>query len=116
MNNPTSSTTQLPSADATALLRLPDYNALTEQQTRGITCVYDGVALAPATAIDLGERTVKRLGNAVSWFPRACRTCVLPQAMRALQQHAGSCEQCVDDHNQCPIGLGLVRLVREARR
>jgi hypothetical protein len=100
--------------NALASLPLPEFNTLSQQQVRGITCVFDGVALSPATAVDLGEHRIRRIH--VSWFPRACRPCALPRAMQALQLHSGSCEQCVDDHTQCPTGLGLVRLVREARR
>jgi hypothetical protein len=99
-----------------AALPLPAYNGLSEQQVRGFTCVWDGVALSPGTAVDLGPRTFKRLGEPVQWFPRACRRCALAQAMQALVKHGQSCEQCVDDHTQCPPGLNLVRAVREARR
>lgn len=95
------------------LLPLPDLDGLTDQQTRGATCVWDGTPLTATTAIDLGER---HADDGTSWFPRACRPCTLPRAMSALQAHAGMCEPCVDDHTQCPTGLALVRLVREARR
>lgn len=98
------------------LLPLPEFNSLSQAQTRGITCVFDGVALSPATAVDLGARSFRRLGEQVSWFPRACRPCALRQAMDALVDHSQSCEQCVDDHNLCPTGLAWVRAVREARR
>ncbi|MGW1000730.1 hypothetical protein [Streptomyces sp. NPDC002520] len=99
-----------------AAVILPPYNSLSQAQTRGMTCVWDGVALTPGTAVDLGPRTFKRLGEPTAWFPRACKPCAQQQAMDTLMQHTQTCEQCVDDHTQCPTGLGLVRLVREARR
>ncbi|MFF1281035.1 hypothetical protein [Streptomyces sp. NPDC058299] len=108
--------TDTASMRALAALPLPEFNTLSQAQTRGITCVFDGVGLSPATAVDLGERPLRRLGERVSWFPRACRQCALTQAMNAVVAHGQSCEQCVDDHTLCPTGLGLVRAVREARR
>ncbi|GGY73011.1 hypothetical protein ACWDE9_35605 [Streptomyces olivaceoviridis] len=103
-------------ADALTLLPLPKFNALSQDQVRGIACIWDGVPLSTATAVDLGERRVKQFGQHTSWFPRACRPCALKQAMAALVDHGQSCEQCIDDHNLCTTGLGLVRAVREARR
>ncbi|CAM5555044.1 hypothetical protein GCM10010345_66500 [Streptomyces canarius] len=99
-----------------AVLPLPEFHTLSQDQVRGITCVYGGAALSPATAVDLGERRLRRVGGRVSWFPRACRRCALEQAMHALVAHSQVCEQCVDDRNLCTTGLGLVRAVREARR
>ncbi|MGV9755448.1 hypothetical protein ACWDUC_06370 [Streptomyces tricolor] len=98
------------------LLPLPEFHTLSQDQVRGATCVWDGVGLSSATAIDLGERKLKRVGGRVSWFPRACRRCALEQAMNTLVAHSQTCEQCVDDSNLCPTGSGLVRAVREARR
>lgn len=105
--NPSSTTAPAP------LLPLPGYSTLTEEQRRGATCVWDGTPLTTPTAIDLGEQ---QAGDGTHWFPRACRPCTLPRAMQALQEHSGMCEPCVDDYTQCPTGVGLVRLVREARR
>ncbi|MGW7786125.1 hypothetical protein [Streptomyces tricolor] len=101
---------------ALAMLPLPEFHTLSQDQTRGITCAFDGVGLSPATAVSLGERSLRRVGGRVSWFPRACRRCALEQAMNALVAHSQTCEQCVDDSNLCPTGSGLVRAVREARR
>lgn len=98
------------------LLPLPPLDGLTQQQVRGITCVWDGIALTPDTAIDLGERTMNRLGEPVRWFPRGCRRCTGEAAYRLLLEHAPLCEQCVDDSSNCPTGTGLNRLIREARR
>ncbi|MEU3527584.1 hypothetical protein AB0E62_27560 [Streptomyces sp. NPDC038707] len=97
---------------ALAALPLPEYDSLTQDQTRGATCVWDGIQLTGETAVDLGPR---RDTEGV-WFPRACRLCAQRQAMDALIQHSGACEQCVDDHTRCPEGSTLVRAVREARR
>ncbi|QTD96217.1 hypothetical protein [Streptomyces cyanogenus] len=99
-----------------AVLSLPEFHTLSQDQVRGITCVYDGAALSSKTAVDLGERRLRRVGGRVSWFPRACRRCALEQAMSALVTHSQSCEECVDDSNLCPTGTGLVRAVREARK
>lgn len=99
-----------------AALPLPEFDTLSQDQVRGITCIWDGVPLSTATAVDLGERKVRQFGQRTSWFPRACKPCALREAMDALVKHGQSCEQCVDDSNLCTEGLGLVRAVREARR
>lgn len=95
-----------------ALVLLP-FAELPDDRRRGAVCLWDGVPLSADTAIDLGER---QADDGTSWFPRGCRACVLAQAMRALQLHTQSCEQCTDDFTQCLTGHGLVRLMREARR
>lgn len=105
----TASTATIPLAD----LPLPEYNGLTEQQLRGANCVWDDTPLTTTTAVDLGER---HADDGTSWFPRACRPCTRPRALKGLQLHSGMCEPCAIDHTQCPEGLALVRLVREARR
>lgn len=94
-------------------LELPPRDGLTEQQARGAACIWDGTPVTTTTAIDFGEQ---QAADGTHWFPRACRPCTLPRAMQALQYHSGMCEPCVDDFAQCPTGLALVRLVREARR
>jgi hypothetical protein len=99
--------------NALAFIPLPEVHALSQQQVRGITCVFDGVALSPATAVDLGER---QGSDGTGWFPRACRSCAMERSMVALQEHSGWCEQCTDDYLKCETGRGLVRAVREARR
>ncbi|MFD5670954.1 hypothetical protein [Streptomyces sp. NPDC127040] len=53
-------------------LRLPPVSELSEQQVRGVACVYCGIHLGPA-AVDLGMRKAGRAGARVAWFPRACR-------------------------------------------
>lgn len=105
-------------AEVLALLPLPDLNTRTDDQTRGATCVYDGIPLVPQTAVNLGERMSPLTGTTspMRWFPRACPTCVSTVAGRAIREHAATCEQCVDDASQCGTRLGLERLTREGRR
>jgi hypothetical protein len=105
------------SAPANSLAYIPlDFDALTQDQVRGITCAWCGAALNAETAVDLGERRLRRPGENVAWFPRGCRQCAMVQAMVALKGHSDSCEQCIDDYTRCETGLGLVRAVRDARR
>lgn len=52
---------------------LPPVGDLSEQQVRGTACVYCGIHLDNATAVDLGERTARQAGSPRRWFPRACR-------------------------------------------
>jgi hypothetical protein len=99
-----------------ALLDLPPINSLSQDQVRGYTCVWDGIALTPSTAVDLGPRKFKRVGEPVSWFPRGCRSCTGTAAYRALLDHGPLCEQCVDNADHCQVGRGLRRLIREGRR
>ena len=92
------------------LLHLPDPDGLTDQQTRGTTCVWDGTPLTTTTAIDLGERTA---ADGTSWFPRACQPCARRRVMQALSEH--ECTECVGT-NLCEAAQALIRLAREARR
>ncbi len=55
---------------------LPALSDLSEQQVRGAACVYCGIHLDNATAVDLGEHQAGRAGSLVRWFPRACPPCV----------------------------------------
>jgi hypothetical protein len=103
-------------AEALAALPLPSIVTLTEQQVRGQACVWDAVPLSGVPAVDLGAQTTTRAGQPVQWFPRGCPSCVATRAHRALLDHVASCEQCVDDVARCATGLGLNRLLREARR
>jgi hypothetical protein len=102
--------------DTLALLALPDFNTLSEQQVRGIACVWDGIVLTAATAVDLGPREVKRLDEKRLWYPRACHRCTHEAAYKVLIGHASSCEQCIEDSSQCETGRALLRLMREHRR
>lgn len=103
--------------EAMALLQLPDLDGLSDQQTRGTACAFDGIALTPE-AVDLGERLSPLSGSTspMRWFPRACRRCVHDAAYRALFDHAPLCEQCVDNAAGCDTAVALRRLMREYRR
>ncbi|WP_409471098.1 hypothetical protein [Streptomyces sp. HC307] len=111
-------TTSTPAASALAEPPLPSLNGLSEQQIRGTTCVWDGIALTPETAVDLGPRKTRRLDGECQWFPRACRTCVGQQAMRVLFDHTEGCEQCrrTEKDSACDTGRALLRLsIRKGR-
>ncbi len=97
------------------LIPLPSIEGLSEQQVRGNTCVWDGIALTPATAIDLGPRRIRHLDGSLRWFPRGCHRCVETAALRMLHDHAMACPACGDDYPACQIGLTLNRLLRECR-
>jgi hypothetical protein len=112
---PPSDTASTPSTSL-AHIPLPEFDTLTQAQVRGAACVFDGVALSAENAVDLGERKIRRPGEQVAWFPRACRRCAMEQSMVALQEHSGSCEPCLIDFTQCETGRALVRAVRDARR
>ncbi|WP_188274748.1 hypothetical protein [Streptomyces sp. CBMA152] len=56
-----------------ALRRLPHYNTLSQAQRRGITCVWCGLVLTAASAVDLGPQPLRILDYTTSWFPRTCR-------------------------------------------
>ncbi|QNP73423.1 hypothetical protein IAG44_30910 [Streptomyces roseirectus] len=96
-----------------ALLSLPPHAKLAQAQTRGASCVWCGIRLDTATAVDLGERRHDRY--AYSTFPRACAGCVGTAADRALRAHAGLCEQCVDDGARCEIATALRQLIEASR-
>lgn len=106
------------STSALDLLAIPDIAGLSEHQVRGMACVWDGITLTSATAVDLGVQSASRAGQPVSWYPRACRGCVALQAHRALLTHATTCRECAreDTAPACELGRGLYRLVRKYRR
>ena len=101
--------------DALALLPLPDLDGLTDDQTRGATCVWcpvDSPPLTVETAIDLGEHMSLLSGSTspMRWFPRSCRDCTAAYALRALHDHVLRCEQCTDNPACCDVGRVLRRL------
>jgi hypothetical protein len=100
------------------LLAIPSIAGLSEHQVRGMACVWDGITLTSATAVDLGVQSASRAGEPVSWYPRACRGCVALQAHRGLLTHGATCTMCAAEATApaCEIGRGLYRLVREYRR
>lgn len=97
--------------DAAVLLPVPDLARVSDPQFRGAACVWCGVILAPATAVDLGERRIRRLDRHATVRPRGCRLCVAEHLPAVQQGHAGTCEACVDNPaGGCEIGGGLRRL------
>lgn len=97
-----------------AALILPPLTGLTEAQVRGTTCVWDGIALTPETAVDLGPVRMKRLHGHYQWFPRGCKRCVGDRAYSALFLHARDCRTCWQGP-ECPFSVAANRLVREGR-
>lgn len=93
---------------ALALLPL-DLAALSEQQKRGVICVYDGIALGP-NAVDLGPRP----HGSITVFPRACILCMPRVAEAELADHRAKCEQCVED-DPCDTRDQLRALARQYR-
>jgi hypothetical protein len=114
-HNPGAVTSGMSTPDALALLPLPSLDGLTEQQVRGTACVWDGVPLLGIEAVYLGPRTKKRLGQTYQWSPQACTRCVREAAIRAIRDHSGMCEQCVDEASACDVRAALDRLAREGR-
>ncbi|MFJ9128957.1 hypothetical protein ACIRJS_33130 [Streptomyces sp. NPDC102340] len=92
-------------------VRVPPISELAESQLCGRCCVWCGCALTVGRIVDLGERAEggRRL------FPRACRICTAKQVYLQLIEHAGSCEQCVDDGALCRSSIELRRALREGR-
>ena len=108
--------TATPDADVLALLTVPAFATMSDDQVRGKTCAWCGIFLAPETAVDLGVRRLRILDQHVSRFPRGCRQCTGQAAYNALFDHAPMCEQCVDNAAGCETGRGLRRLVKEGFR
>lgn len=96
--------------EAAALLLLPDLGALSDAQFRGAACVWDGVILSPATAVDLGPRPVRLLDKHITVRPRGCRSCVAERVPAVLESHVGMCEQCADSPIGCETARGLRHL------
>lgn len=104
-----------PTVDVLALLTLPAHAGLSQYQDRGQACVWCGVILSTETAVDLGKRRLRLLDTHRDWFPRGCRRCAGKKAYEALFEHCPACKACGDTAD-CPIALGLRRLMREGRR
>lgn len=103
------------SATALDALALPPLAGLSEHQVRGMACVWDGIALTPATAVDLGMHSANRAGEPVSWYPRACRGCTSRAAYRALLDHTQDCRTCKDSAEGCDQGHALQQLAKQGR-
>ncbi|MFF9758557.1 hypothetical protein ACF1G4_03150 [Streptomyces caelestis] len=97
-----------------AAITLPPLDGLTEAQVRGTTCVWDGIALTPESAVDLGPRKKRRLDGEYDWFPRGCKRCTADRAWAWFFDHAHKCPQCKTDPN-CPIAVAVRRIMREGR-
>ncbi|MFE1263849.1 hypothetical protein ACFW5X_25370 [Streptomyces albogriseolus] len=93
---------------------LPSMTGLTEAQVRGTTCVWDGIALTPETAVSLGPVRMKRLDGHFEWFPRGCKRCVADKAYAALFLHSRECAECWRGPT-CPFSIAANRLIREGR-
>lgn len=103
---------------ALALLDVPELDDLTDDQTKGRTCIWCHEEL-DAADVDLGERMSPLSGSTspMRWFPRADSACVYVHAMRALHNHAPGCQPCAKSAtmDDCPSGRGLRRLMRDHR-
>ncbi|MGW5093490.1 hypothetical protein ACWEQ1_00975 [Streptomyces nodosus] len=111
-----SSTLQEIPAAVLKVLTLPALPGLDEDRAAGRVCVWGGERLAIETAVDLGEQVAPSRSGDERWFPRACRACVADRAHRDLFAHGTTCTRCADPDAECPVGRGLYRLVRDARR
>lgn len=96
-------------------LELPRLDTLSEGQVRGAICVWDGAALTPDTAVDLGPRTKKRLDGTFDWYPRACHRCAGQKAYLWLFTHAHACDTCKAGPD-CPYAAAVRTLMREGHR
>lgn len=81
------------------MLPVPDPAGLADTQRRGKSCLWCGVLLTAAAAVDLGERT----DSGARWFPRGCRPCARVRVDEALTAHRAFCEQCVEVDVPCPV-------------
>jgi hypothetical protein len=97
------------------LLDIPGIAGLSEHQVRGMACVWDGITLTSATAVDLGTHSASRAGEPISWYPRGCRSCTSRAAYRALLKHAQDCRTCKDSAPGCDQGHALQQLAKQGR-
>ena len=116
-----SSTTEEIPAGVLEVLALPALDELSDDQTRGRACVWCGAQLTIESAVPLGEHMAPIEGTSVSGmrcFPRACHRCVSDRAHRGLFAHGSTCALCAgkETAEDCLVGRGLYRLVREHRR
>lgn len=96
------------------ILVLPSLNTVTDSQTRGATCVWCDGPLTTEMAVDLGEQMSPLEGTTspTRWTPRACPSCAADRARRGRWAHSTTCKQCADKAAQCPMGEGLLDLLR----
>lgn len=102
------------SPETLLVLGLPSLDSLTDDQTRGATCVWGNEPLSTDMAVDLGEQMSPLKGTAsrVRWTPRACPDCTVDRARRGRFAHAPTCGQCTDGADRCSVGQGLLNLLR----
>ncbi|MDT0469110.1 hypothetical protein [Streptomyces gibsoniae] len=113
-----SSTMQEIPDEVLEVFKLPGLDGLTDDQTRGRTCVWDrDEVLTIETAVDLGERMSPLRGSTslMRWFPRSCREHAATAAYKALFDHTTACSRCKAHPSGCPVGDVLRRLARGAR-
>lgn len=96
--------------DAATLLPVPDHGDQSDQQFRGVACVWCGVILSPATAVDLGPRRIRLLDGHITARPRGCRPCVADHLPATQQAHAAGCERCADSPGACETARSLRHL------
>lgn len=112
-----SSNTADGTVDTLSILTIPRLEDITERQVRGIACIWDGIPLVAANAVDLGVRKGSRAGAPVSWYPRGCRSCVAFAAVTQAALHSRACAACRNSEGPpCNQGRALHELVREYRR
>ncbi|WP_203237585.1 ATP-binding protein [Streptomyces sp. CdTB01] len=105
-----------------AVLALPELTTVSKEHLGGRACVWCGRQLTIETAVPLGEHmTGVDASQAVSGmraWPRGCRDCVGDRAHRGLFVHGSKCHLCRDEQtaDECVVGRGLYRLVRETSR
>lgn len=112
----TSRHTEASRSNIADLLPVPDWSDLSEQQGRGKACVWCGIILSTATAVDLGVRRIRVLDGHLNTYPRGCRTCMAAKVEQAAEAHASHCELCVDNLSVCATARALRRLVLEHGR
>ncbi|MGW7200626.1 hypothetical protein [Streptomyces chryseus] len=93
---------------------VPAIGTLSQRQQRGMDCVWCGVTLTAATAIDLGPRPLRILDQVTQWFPRSCDRHIDKAEYEKLLAHCAACPSCLDIGYE--DGARLRRAAREARR
>ncbi|MFE9610257.1 hypothetical protein [Streptomyces sp. NPDC006012] len=117
-----SETVGVPPTEVLDVLALPALDGLADGKVRGAECLWCPTSLTGDTAVDFGRQRSPLDGSpavsGVTWFPRACRSCVADRAHRGLFAHAPVCSLCRTRETaaDCIVGRGLYRLVRDCRR
>jgi hypothetical protein len=89
---------------------------MTDRQFKGTACVWCAITLSTDTAVDLGQRRIRLSDGHITVSPRACRPCTAGRIPAAVEQHAATCEQCVDSPFGCDTATALRQLGLEASR